>query len=100
MTVSTGNDVHYDPYDVELNADPTRADAALVDHQTFSSARGAVQTVHATNAMMPIVGAANREPRRFGQDSETFNIHRDLTNAELSPTSTARGWESMPAVLS
>jgi len=24
----------------------------------------------------------------------------DLTNAELSPTSTVRGWESMPAVVS
>jgi cytochrome P450 len=99
------------------------------------------QTVPAGNAMMMIVGAANRDPRRFGQDSETFNIHRephqhlafgvgthfclgnalarlegrialdeildrfpdwevDLTNAELSPTSTVRGWESMPAVLS
>jgi hypothetical protein len=23
----------------------------------------------------------------------------DLTNAELSPTSTVRGWESMPAVI-
>jgi cytochrome P450 len=99
------------------------------------------QTVPAGNAMMMIVGAANRDPRRFGHDSETFNIHRephqhlafgvgthfclgnalarlegrialdeildrfpdwevDLTNAELSPTSTVRGWESMPAVLS
>jgi cytochrome P450 len=97
-------------------------------------------TVPAGSAMMLIIGAANRDPRRFGEDSETFNIHRephqhlafgvgthfclgnalarlegqialdeildrfpewqvDLTNAELSPTSTVRGWESMPAVL-
>jgi cytochrome P450 len=97
--------------------------------------------VPAGGAMMLIVGAANRDPRRFGPDSEMFNIHRephqhlafgvgthfclgnalarlegcialdeildrfpqwniDLTNAELSPTSTVRGWESMPAVLS
>jgi cytochrome P450 len=97
------------------------------------------QRVLAGSAMMLIVGAANRDPRRFGPDSEMFNIHRephqhlafgvgthfclgnalarlegrialdeildrfpewDLTNAELSPTSTVRGWESMPAVLS
>src|SRR6185312_1729484 len=35
------------------------------------------QTVTAGNATMMIVGAANRDPRRFGHDSETFNIHRD-----------------------
>ncbi|HEX2212561.1 MAG TPA: cytochrome P450 [Mycobacterium sp.] len=98
------------------------------------------RTVPAGNAMMMILGAANRDPRRFGADSEEFNIHRephqhlgfglgthfclgnalarlegrialdeildrfpdwdvDLTDAELSPTSTVRGWESMPAVI-
>jgi cytochrome P450 len=98
------------------------------------------RTVPAGNAMMLIIGAANRDPRRFGADSEQFNIHRephqhlgfglgthfclgnalarlegrialdeildrfpewdvDLTDAELSPTSTVRGWESMPAVI-
>ncbi|MCT7661155.1 cytochrome P450 [Mycobacterium deserti] len=98
------------------------------------------RTVPAGSAMMLLVGAANRDPRRFGHDSEEFNIHRephqhlgfgvgthfclgnalarlegrialdeildrfpewevDLTDAELSPTSTVRGWESMPAVL-
>ncbi len=98
------------------------------------------QTVPAGNALMMIVGAANRDPRRFGDDSEQFNIHRephqhvafgvgthfclgnalarlegrialdeildrfpewevDLSSAALSPTSTVRGWESMPAVL-
>ncbi|OBK80366.1 hypothetical protein A5650_05135 [Mycobacterium sp. 1164985.4] len=92
------------------------------------------------SAMMMLVGAANRDPRRFGPDSERFDIHRpprqhlgfgvgthfclgralarlegrialdeildrfpdwrvDLTDAELSPTSTVRGWESMPAVV-
>jgi cytochrome P450 len=98
------------------------------------------QKVPAGSAMMLLVGAANRDPRRFGTDSESFNIHRpprqhvsfgvgthfclgnalarlegrialdeifdrfpewevDLTDAELSPTTTVRGWESMPAVL-
>ena len=69
MTVSAGNDVYYDPYDVELNTDPypmwrrnreeaplyfnerhgfyalsryDDVDAALHDHETVSSARGAV----------------------------------------------------------
>ncbi|MBX7454949.1 cytochrome P450 [Mycolicibacterium sp. 3033] len=98
------------------------------------------RSVPAGSAMMLMVGAANRDPRRFGEDSDCFNIHReprqhvsfgvgthfclgnalarlegrvaldeildrfpewevDLSNAELSPTSTVRGWESMPAVM-
>jgi cytochrome P450 len=96
------------------------------------------QTVPEGSAMMMLIGAADRDPRQFGSDSEEFNIHRplrqhlafsvgthfclgsalarlegrialeeilkrfpewevDLTNAKLSPTSTVRGWESMPA---
>jgi cytochrome P450 len=90
------------------------------------------------SVMMMLIGAANRDPRQFGTDSEEFNIHRpsrqhlafsvgthfclgsalarlegrialeeilkrfpewdvDLARAKLSPTSTVRGWESMPA---
>lgn len=96
------------------------------------------QTVPAGSAMMMLIGAANRDHRRFAPDGDVFDIHResrqhltfsvgahyclgaalarlegrialeeilkrfpewevDLTNAELSPTSTVRGWESMPA---
>jgi cytochrome P450 len=96
------------------------------------------QTVPAGSVMMMLIGAACRDDRQFGPDSEEFNIHRpahqhlafsvgthfclgsalarlegrialeeilkrfpeweiDLANARLSPTSTVRGWESMPA---
>jgi cytochrome P450 len=96
------------------------------------------QTVPEGAVMMMLIGAANRDARQFGSDSEEFNIHRptrqhlafsvgthfclgsalarlegrialeeilkrfpewdvDLTRAKLSPTSTVRGWESMPA---
>jgi cytochrome P450 len=98
------------------------------------------QQVPAGSPMMLLVGAANRDPRQFGADSEAFNVHRtphqhlgfgvgahfclgnalarlegrialdeildrfpewdvDLRDAELSPTSTVRGWESMPAIV-
>lgn len=96
------------------------------------------QTVPEGAVMMTLIGAANRDPRQFGSDSEEFNIHRqprqhlafgvgthfclgsalarlegriaieeilkrfpewdvDLSRARLSPTSTVRGWETMPA---
>jgi cytochrome P450 len=96
------------------------------------------QTVPEGAVMMMLIGAACRDDRQFGPDSEEFNIHRparqhmafsvgthfclgsalarlegrialeeilkrfpewevDLANARLSPTSTVRGWESMPA---
>ena len=96
------------------------------------------QTVPEGGVMMMLIGAACRDDRQFGADSDEFNIHRparqhlafsvgthfclgsalarlegrialeeiltrfpdwevDLANARLSPTSTVRGWESMPA---
>ncbi len=99
------------------------------------------QTVPEGSVMMTLIGAANRDPRQFGPDSEEFNVHRtpcqhlafsvgthfclgsalarlegrialeeilkrfpmwdvDLTAAKLSPTSTVRGWETMPATTS
>lgn len=98
------------------------------------------RTVPAGSAMMLIVGAANRDHRRFDPDGDVFDIHRepkqhlgfgvgthfclgnalarlegrialdeifdrfpewdvDLTDAELSPTTTVRGWDSMPALI-
>jgi cytochrome P450 len=97
------------------------------------------QTVPEGSVMMFLVGAANRDDRRF-PDGDRFDIHRDvvqhltfgygihfclgaalarlegrvaldevlqrfpewdvdLGNARLSPTSTVRGWESLPVVL-
>ncbi|OMC04924.1 cytochrome [Mycolicibacter heraklionensis] len=98
------------------------------------------QTVPEGSAMIMLVGAANRDHRRFAPDGDVFDIHRearqhltfsvgahyclgaalarlegrialeeilkrfpdwevDLTEATLSPTSTVRGWESMPATV-
>ena len=97
------------------------------------------QTVPAGSAILCLVGAANRDERRF-PDGDTFDIHRraashltfgygahfclgaglarlegrialdelltrfpewdvDLAAAKLAPTSTVRGWETLPLVL-
>ena len=97
------------------------------------------QTVPAGSVILCLVGAANRDERRFA-DGDAFDIHRraashltfgygahfclgaglarlegrialdellsrfpewdvDLAGAELAPTSTVRGWETLPLVL-
>jgi cytochrome P450 len=97
------------------------------------------QTVPAGSAILCLVGAANRDDRRF-PDGDTFDIHRragshltfgygahfclgaglarlegrialdellnrfpewdvDLAGATLAPTSTVRGWETLPLVI-
>jgi cytochrome P450 len=96
------------------------------------------ETVPAGSAMLMLVGAANRDDRRY-PDGDTFDIHRsigqhlafgygihfclgaslarlegrialeeilerfpewdvDIDNAHLAPTSTVRGWETLPVV--
>lgn len=97
------------------------------------------QKIAAGNAMMFLVGAANRDERRF-KDGESFNIRReqfahltfgygphtcignvlarlegrvvleevlkrfpewelDMENASIQPTSTVRGWETLPVFI-
>ena len=98
------------------------------------------RTVPEGAVMMMLIGAANRDSRRFTPDGDVFDIHRaarshlsfgggthfclgnslarlearvaldeilnrfpewdvDLAGARLSPTSTVRGWETMPTVV-
>ena len=52
-------------------------------------------TVSAASDICP-----SRGPDRARGDLQRFpDWDVDLTNAKLSPTSTVRGWETMPAVL-
>ena len=154
MTVTAPDGVYYDPYDVEINADPYLAfrglreesplyydeqhdfyalsrfadvDRAIVDHETFSSARGAIIELIKANIDIPPDGDVfdiHREPRQHlafgvgthyclgsalarleGRIALEEILKRfpewevDLSCAALSPTSTVRGWEAMPAVL-
>jgi cytochrome P450 len=106
MTASATSEVHFDPYDVELNADPypmfrrLREEAplyyngqhdfyavsrfedvnkALVDHETFSSARGAILELIKANIDIP-KGVV------IFEDPPIHDIHRKL----LSRMFTAR----------
>ena len=105
MTVSAPNDVYFDPYDVELNADPYPmfrrlreeaplyyneqhdfyvlsrfgdVDDALVDYQTFSSARGAILEIIKANIDIP-PGTV------IFEDPPIHDIHRKLLSRMFTP---------------
>lgn len=105
MTVSAASDVYFDPYDVELNADPypmfrrlreesplyyneqhdfyalsrfADVDNAIVDHQTFSSARGAILELIRANIEMP-PGVL------IFEDPPVHDIHRKLLSRMFTP---------------
>jgi cytochrome P450 len=105
VTVTAGNDVYFDPYDIELNSDPypmfrrLRAEAplyynvqhdfyalsrfedvdrALVDHQTFSSARGAILELIKANMDIP-PGVL------IFEDPPIHDIHRKLLSRMFTP---------------
>ena len=105
MTVDAAEEIHYDPYDLELNANPypmfrrlrdeaplyynaehdfyalSRFDdvnAALVDHETFSSARGAILDWIKGSFAVPS-GIVSFE------DPPIHNIHRSLLARMFTP---------------
>jgi hypothetical protein len=73
VTVNAPDGVYYDPYDVQINADPFCLGSALARPE----GRIALEAIL----------------KRFPE----WEV--DLSSATLSPTSTVRGWEAMPAVL-
>ncbi|WP_197375110.1 cytochrome P450 [Mycolicibacterium baixiangningiae] len=105
MTVSASPDVYFDPYDVELNADPypmfkrLRDEAplyynahhdfyavsryedvckTLVDHETFSSARGAIVELIKANIEIP-PGTV------IFEDPPIHDVHRKLLARMFTP---------------
>jgi cytochrome P450 len=105
VTVSAANDVYFDPYDVDLNADPypmfrrlreeaplyyneehdfyalsrfADVDDALVDYQTFSSARGAILEIIKADIELP-PGTV------IFEDPPIHDIHRKLLSRMFTP---------------
>ena len=110
MTISAENsavrDVYFDPYDVELNADPVSGvpsaprrssrcttttqhdfyalsrfddvNKALIDHETFSSARGAIVELIKANIEIP-PGTV------IFEDPPIHDIHRKLLSRMFTP---------------
>jgi cytochrome P450 len=105
VTVTAPDGVYYDPYDVEINADPYQAfraireeaplyyneqhdfyalsrfadvDRALVDHETFSSARGAIIELIKANIEIP-PGVI------IFEDPPIHDVHRKLLARMFTP---------------
>ncbi|GFG74545.1 cytochrome P450 [Mycobacterium botniense] len=105
MTLSAASDIYYDPYDVEINTDPYPAfrrlredaplyyneqhdffalsrfidvDRALVDYETFSSARGAILELIKANIDIP-PGVL------IFEDPPIHDVHRKLLARMFTP---------------
>jgi cytochrome P450 len=105
VTISAESDVYFDPYDVDLNADPypmfrrlreeqplyynaqhdfyaisrfTDVNKALVDHETFSSARGAILELIRSGMEMP-------SGMLIFEDPPVHDIHRKLLARMFTP---------------
>lgn len=105
MTISTSNQVYFDPYDIELNRDPypmfarlrdeaplyyneqydfyavsrfADVNKGLVDFETFSSARGAILELIKANIEMPSGTLIFEDPPIHG-------IHRKLLSRMFTP---------------
>ncbi|NUS92351.1 MAG: cytochrome P450, partial [Nocardia sp.] len=105
MTTSAPSDIYYDPYDVELNADPypmfkrlrderplyynethdffaisrfADVNAALIDKDTFSSARGAIIELIKANIEIP-PGVL------IFEDPPIHTMHRKLLSRMFTP---------------
>ncbi|BBY09232.1 cytochrome P450 [Mycobacterium noviomagense] len=105
MTVELGSDVYYDPYDVALNADPyptfrrlrdeaplyynadydfyalsrfADVNKALVDHATFSSARGIILELIKANLQVP-------PGMLIMEDPPVHDVHRKLLARMFTP---------------
>jgi cytochrome P450 len=110
VTVTAPDGVYYDPYDVQINADPSLAfrglrdeaplyyneqhdfyalsrfadvDRAIVDHETFSSARGAIIELIKANIDMP-PGVL------IFEDPPIHDVHRKLLRFEPPAPHVAR----------
>ncbi|MBF4997725.1 cytochrome P450 [Nocardia sp. BSTN01] len=105
MTISAASDVHYDPYDVELNADPypmfqrlrdelplyynaqhdfyalsrfEDVNAGLIDKDTFISGRGAILELIKANIEIP-------SGVLLFEDPPVHTIHRKLLSRMFTP---------------
>jgi cytochrome P450 len=105
VTISAESDVYFDPYDVDLNADPypmfrrlreeqplyyneqhdfyavsrfADVNKALVDHETFSSARGAILELIRSGMEMP-------SGILIFEDPPVHDIHRKLLARMFTP---------------
>ena len=105
MTASTDNDVHFDPYDVELIADPypmfarlrdqaplyynaeydffalsrfADVNKAVIDHGTYSSARGVILELIKANLEIP-------SGMLIFEDPPIHDVHRKLLSRMFTP---------------
>lgn len=105
MTIRTADDLYYDPWDVDLNADPypmfrrIRENAPLyynTEHDFYALSR----FDDVNRALVGLGNALARVEGRIALDEIMTRFpdwEVDLDAAVFSSSSAVRGWDSMPA---
>ena len=78
--MSTNTAVYYDPFDVDINADP---------YPTFKRLRDEAPIYYNERGRVALDELLTRFPE--------WEV--DYDNIKLAPTSTVRGWQAMPLVI-
>lgn len=114
MAVASASDVYYDPYDVDINADPypvyrrLREEAPLYynerhdfyalsrfedvepglrDHQTYISGRGGILEIIKAGVEIP-------PGTLIFEDPPAHHVHRRLLSRAFTPRRVARSWRA------
>ena len=105
MDTATGTEPYYDPYDVEINADPYPHYQRLREEATYHNERydfWALSRHETTGRLIGWLAKLLAEQGRVALEELLKRFPEwelDYDGMKLASTTTVRGWQSVPIVL-